>query len=110
MGVHMRWRFLHLVSEGMSYRRLLGCASRVLRSVPETRQMLEQAMHETLAVAQARKITLLDDAICKTIAFVDTLPYRRVEQLRCNEILWRGNLRNSTRGMERWHAWARKWR
>jgi len=46
----------------------------VLRSVPKTRQMLEQAMHEIFAVAQARNIALPEDAIHKTIAFVDTLP------------------------------------
>jgi len=42
--------------------------------VPEMRQMLEQAMHEIFAVAQARNIALPEDAIRKTIAFVDTLP------------------------------------
>ena len=46
----------------------------VLRSVPGTRQMLEQAMQEIFAVAQARDIVLPEDAIDKTIAFVDTLP------------------------------------
>jgi 2-dehydropantoate 2-reductase len=46
----------------------------VLRSVPETRQMLEKAMREILAVAQAREIALLDDAIGKAFAFLDALP------------------------------------
>jgi len=45
----------------------------VLRSLPETRQMLEQAMREIYTVAQAREIALPEDAIRKTIAFVDTL-------------------------------------
>jgi len=46
----------------------------VLRSVPETRQMLEQAMREILAVAQARRIALSEDAIRKAFAFLDALP------------------------------------
>jgi 2-dehydropantoate 2-reductase len=66
-------KFLFVVSWGG-----MGAVTRapigVLRSVPETRQMLEQVMREILAVAQARKIALLDNAIRKTMAFVDTLP------------------------------------
>ncbi len=66
-------KFLFVVSLGG-----VGAVTRapfgVLRSVPETRQMLEQAMHEIFAVAQARNIALPEDAIHKTIAFVDTLP------------------------------------
>ena len=46
----------------------------VLRSVPETRQILEQAMHEIFAVARAREIALPEDVIGKTMAFVDGLP------------------------------------
>jgi 2-dehydropantoate 2-reductase len=43
----------------------------VLRSLPETRQMVEQACHETLAVAQARGIALAADSPAKTMADVD---------------------------------------
>jgi 2-dehydropantoate 2-reductase len=46
----------------------------VLRSLPETRQMLERAMHEVLAVAGAREIALPDEAIPKTMALIDSLP------------------------------------
>ena len=46
----------------------------VIRSIPETRRMLEQAMSEVLSVAQARKITVEDDTVQKTMAFIDTLP------------------------------------
>jgi 2-dehydropantoate 2-reductase len=46
----------------------------VLRSVPEIRQMLEQSMNEIFAVAQARNITLPEDAINKAIALLDSLP------------------------------------
>lgn len=66
-------KFLFVVSWGG-----VGAVTRapigVLRTVPETRQMLEQAMHEIFAVARAREIALPEDAIRKTIAFVDTLP------------------------------------
>ena len=66
-------KFLFVVSWGG-----MGAVTRtpigVLRSVPETRQMLEQAMHEIYTVAQAREIALPENAIRKTIAFVDTLP------------------------------------
>ena len=46
----------------------------VLRSLSETRRMVEQAMHEILAVARARKIALSEEAIRKAMAFVDNLP------------------------------------
>jgi 2-dehydropantoate 2-reductase len=66
-------KFLFVVSWGG-----MGAVTRapigVLRSVPETRRMLEQAMREIMAVAQERKIALADDTIRKTIAYVDTLP------------------------------------
>lgn len=46
----------------------------VLRSVPQTRGMLEQAMDEVLAVARARRIILADDIVAQTMAFIDSLP------------------------------------
>jgi len=46
----------------------------VLRSLPETRRMLEQAMREVLAVAQARNIVLPEETIPKTMALIDSLP------------------------------------
>jgi 2-dehydropantoate 2-reductase len=46
----------------------------VLRSVPETRQLLEQAMHEIFAVARAREIALPGDIVGQTMAVVDGLP------------------------------------
>ena len=46
----------------------------VLRSLPETRQMLEQAMHEVLAVAQARGVGLPEETIHQTMALIDSLP------------------------------------
>jgi 2-dehydropantoate 2-reductase len=46
----------------------------VLRSLPETRSMLEQAMHEVLAVARARGIALPEESIPRTMALIDGLP------------------------------------
>jgi 2-dehydropantoate 2-reductase len=46
----------------------------VLRSISETRRMIEQACQETLAVAQARAITLDQGSPARTLAFLDTLP------------------------------------
>ena len=46
----------------------------VLRSLPETRQMLEQAMREVLAVARAREIALPEETVSRNIALVDSLP------------------------------------
>lgn len=66
-------KFLFVVSWGG-----VGAVTRapigVMRSVPETRQILEQAMREIFNVARARGITLPQDIIGKTMAFVDSLP------------------------------------
>jgi len=45
----------------------------ISRSVPETRQLLEQAMQEVVVVARARKVMLSDDAVARKMAFVDSL-------------------------------------
>jgi 2-dehydropantoate 2-reductase len=46
----------------------------VLRSLPETRRMLEDAMREVVAVARARNIAVPEEAIAKQMAFIDNLP------------------------------------
>ncbi|MFW6115903.1 MAG: 2-dehydropantoate 2-reductase [Chloroflexota bacterium] len=46
----------------------------VLRSLPETRTMLKEAMKEILAVAQARDIALPRRVLTETLAFIDGLP------------------------------------
>jgi 2-dehydropantoate 2-reductase len=46
----------------------------VLRTVPESRQLLKQAMEEIVAVAQAHKVELPEDAVRKTLEVVDGLP------------------------------------
>jgi 2-dehydropantoate 2-reductase len=56
----------------------LGAVTRapigVLRSRPETRELLERAMREVLAVARAHGVGLPDDAVKETLAFTDSLP------------------------------------
>jgi 2-dehydropantoate 2-reductase len=56
----------------------LGAASRapigILRSVPETRRLLVEAMGEIAAVARARGIGLSADVVERTLAFVDAQP------------------------------------
>jgi 2-dehydropantoate 2-reductase len=44
-----------------------------VRSLPETRRMLEQGMEEVLKVARARRIPLTDGIIERTMALVDAL-------------------------------------
>ncbi len=46
----------------------------VLRSLPETRHMLEQAMREVLAVARAHEIALPEGIVRQALAIVDDLP------------------------------------
>jgi 2-dehydropantoate 2-reductase len=46
----------------------------ILRSVPQTRQLIEKAVQEVIAVAQARGIPLPDETFDKTMALVDSLP------------------------------------
>jgi 2-dehydropantoate 2-reductase len=46
----------------------------VLRSLPEARALLLQALEEVAALARARGVALPADAVARTAAFVDTLP------------------------------------
>jgi 2-dehydropantoate 2-reductase len=66
-------KFLFVASGGG-----LGAVTRapigIVRSVPETRALLEAAMEEIRAVARARGVGLPDDVVPRTMAFVDTLP------------------------------------
>ncbi len=48
-------------------------AAGVVRSVPEARQLLEQAMYEIEAVARKRRVALPEGIVAKTLAFVDSL-------------------------------------
>lgn len=46
----------------------------VMRSLPETRQLLQQAMEEVIAVGNAHQVNLPEDVLDKTMAFIDNLP------------------------------------
>ncbi len=46
----------------------------VLRSQPESRRLLRQALQEIGAVAAGQRIALPADSVDKTLAFIDTLP------------------------------------
>ncbi|HEX2189961.1 MAG TPA: 2-dehydropantoate 2-reductase [Longimicrobiaceae bacterium] len=68
------WRkFLFVVPMGG-----IGAVARapvgVLRSMPGTRRLLEEAMREILAVARARGVALPADGVEETMAFVDAQP------------------------------------
>ncbi len=45
----------------------------VVRRLPETREMMAEAMREILRVGQARQIALSDDSMRKAVAFIDNL-------------------------------------
>ncbi|MBD0370009.1 MAG: 2-dehydropantoate 2-reductase [Pyrinomonadaceae bacterium] len=45
----------------------------VIRTLPETRRMIEKAMREILSVARARHIALADGIVLKTMALLDAL-------------------------------------
>lgn len=65
-------KFLFVVSFGG-----VGAVTRapigVIRTVPETRRMLERCMHEILEVARERQVVLVDGIIEKSMAFLDSL-------------------------------------
>jgi 2-dehydropantoate 2-reductase len=46
----------------------------VVRSLPETRELLVHALKEVQAVAQARGVNLPEDAVERRLAFIDSLP------------------------------------
>jgi 2-dehydropantoate 2-reductase len=44
-----------------------------IRALPETRELLRQAMAEICALAAAKRITLRDDAVERTLSFLDSM-------------------------------------
>src|SRR6516162_5657767 len=55
----------------------VGAVSRapigIMRTVPETRSLLEQCMQEVSAVARASHVQLSDTVVADTMKFIDTL-------------------------------------
>ncbi len=66
-------KFLFVVSFGG-----VGAVTRapigVIRTLPETRRMLERCMQEIHSLARVRQIPIADTIVVKTLAFVDSLP------------------------------------
>jgi len=60
-------KFLFVASWG-------GAPIGVLRAIPGTRRMLEQAMREIFNVARARNIDLQEDIVARSMGFIDSLP------------------------------------
>jgi 2-dehydropantoate 2-reductase len=46
----------------------------VLRSLPETHQLLQRALEEVAAVGRAHKVNLAEEVVAQTLAFIDRLP------------------------------------
>ena len=68
------WRKLLFISSVSGIGAVTRAPIGVLRSRPETRQLLERAMREVLAVARAHDVSLPDSAVDQTLAFTDSLP------------------------------------
>jgi 2-dehydropantoate 2-reductase len=70
-AIWMKFMFIAAVSG-------VGAITRVpigeFRSLPGTRQLLQEVMREIWAVAQARGVKLPSDSVEKTLAFIDSLP------------------------------------
>ena len=46
----------------------------IIRTIPETRALLQQCMEEVSAVASARRIQLNDTVVSDSMSYLDTLP------------------------------------
>jgi 2-dehydropantoate 2-reductase len=80
----------------------IGAVSRapigVLRTLPHTRRLLEQAMQEIFNVARAKNVGLQEDIVARSMGFIDSLPpggttsmQRDIAQGRPSEIeAWNG--------------------
>jgi 2-dehydropantoate 2-reductase len=68
------WRKFFLIAPWSGVGAVTRAPIGIFRSLPETRQMLEQAMAEVAAVAQARGIVLPHGLVEQTMAFIDGLP------------------------------------
>jgi 2-dehydropantoate 2-reductase len=68
------WRKFLLIATWSGVGAVTRAPMGVLRSVPETREMLEQSLQEVYSVALAHQIALPADAVSQTLAFIDTFP------------------------------------
>jgi 2-dehydropantoate 2-reductase len=53
----------------------------IIRTIPETRRLLEQCMQEVLALARARRVALADTVVADTMTVVDSLAARGTTSL-----------------------------
>ena len=53
----------------------------IIRTIPETRRLLEQCMQEVLALARARQVALADTVVADTMTVVDSLAARGTTSL-----------------------------
>src|SRR6476646_1994747 len=68
------WRKFLFISSVSGLGAVTRASIGVFRSPPETRELLERALREVLAVARAHGVGLPDDAVEETLAFTDSLP------------------------------------
>jgi 2-dehydropantoate 2-reductase len=68
------WRKFLLIATWSGVGAVTRAPIGVLRSVPETRQMLTQTLQETFDVALAHHIALPPDAVSQTLTFIDAIP------------------------------------
>ncbi|MBE7554759.1 MAG: 2-dehydropantoate 2-reductase [Anaerolineales bacterium] len=68
------WRKFLLIATWSGVGAVTQAPIGVLRSVPETREMLEQSLQEIYNVALAHQIALPADVVSQTLAFIDTFP------------------------------------
>lgn len=68
------WRKFLLIATWSGVGAVTRAPIGVLRSVPETRELLAQSLQEIYNVALAHQIALPADAVSQTLAFIDTFP------------------------------------
>jgi 2-dehydropantoate 2-reductase len=68
------WRKFLFISSVSGIGAVTRSAIGRFRSLPETRQLLERALHEVAAVAAAHGVTLPAEVVAETLEFTDSLP------------------------------------
>jgi 2-dehydropantoate 2-reductase len=68
------WRKFLLIAAWSGLGALTRAPIGLIRTQPETRRMLKQALQEIHAVAVAHQVALPHEAIPETLAFIDSLP------------------------------------
>lgn len=68
------WKKLLFIASMSGVGAVTRAPAGVVRVVPESRRLLEAAMHEVVAVARASGVGLGDEVVRETMAFVDGLP------------------------------------